>query len=684
MEAEMTAWQAVTTGLEHGGYAAWEATMADAAGEGARDHVPVFATLCPPPGQDMSLAGAIAATLALPGLRLSRHERDLLVTEQAVAPAEGWPHEVRLVAFWPRARLSDMPRFWQVVQVGPPLALPVAEDAVAGENLTTTQGDLDPAVPLAAVIDDGVGFLNARFRRRHDHTRIRAVWLQAERQTGTVATDVLSGQVLSAAEIDALLTKGDEAATYAGMNRALLPITDCALTNRRAAHGTHVLDLAAGCAPWGDDPLRQVPILAVQLPPAGVRETAGRRMEAYLVEGLRWILAEALRQAYGTEVPPVVVTISLGSLAGPGDRTAFLADWFRHELARHARLGKGAKVRLVIAYGNARLSRLSARDELRRQHPMDLVWRTQPDDHTSSHLELRADAGMVAGLRLDLTPPAGSGLPGLEIDWPAHATGWRLTAPGGAPLAAVSARVEPGGQSLLLLSLAPTVGLGSLAANPPGGWRVTLRTLKVEPVRVTARVQRDDTPPGYRSLGRQSWLDHPLGWDWDEELRSYLAPRRAEDAPGCPVTREGSAVAYAGAEDPAILFVGAARPAPGQPGAAAPAPYSAEGVRHLARPGESAGPTLVALGDDGVFRAGQRAAGVLSGSVVRMSGTSMAAPQVARALLRHWLATPADQQTPEAERRALTGTDAWGEPNLRMGHGLLVGEGKGTPPPRPA
>jgi hypothetical protein len=669
----MTAWDAVTTGLDHGGYAAWEAALADAAGETARDHVPVFATLCSPPGQPMTLVQAIAATLALPGLRQSRHERDLLVTELALAPATGWPHEVRLVAFWPRARLNETPAFWQVVQVGPPVALPPAGDAAAGEDLTATHGDLDPAVPLAAVIDDGIGFLNARFRSTGDRTRIRAVWAQAPQALAS-GSDVLCGQVLTGEEIDALLAEGgEEATTYARLNRALLPVTDGALTNRRAAHGTHVLDLAAGCDPWGDDPLRAVPILAVQLPPASVRETAGRRMEAFQVEGLRWILAEALRQANGTDLPPVVVTISLGSLAGPGDRTAFLADWFDHEVARHARLGQGAKLRLVIAYGNARLARLSARAELRLLRPMQLGWRVQPDDHTSSHLELRADVGLTAGLRLSLVPPPGSGLPKLEVAWPTHARGWRLTAPGGAPVAAVSARVEPGGQSLVLLSVAPTVGLGPLAASPPGAWRLMVATTEAEPVRVTARVQRDDTPPGYRSLGRQSWLDHPLGWDWDDEQRAYLAPRSLEDAPGCPVTREGSAVAYAGAEDPAVLFVGAARPVLGAPGAAVPTQYSAEGVQHLARPGESAGPTLVAIGDDGGFLAGRRAAGVLSGSVVRMSGTSMAAPQVARALLRHWLETPADQQTETAERIALTGRADWGQPDVRMGHGVLVG-----------
>jgi hypothetical protein len=239
------------------------------------------------------------------------------------------------------------------------------------------------------------------------------------------------------------------------------------------------------------------------------------------------------------------------------------------------------------------------------------------------------------------------------------------------PVAAVTSVAEAGGQSLLHLSLGPTAGAGAVA--PAGAWGVALRTTLAEPVRVTARVQRDDTPPGYRTLGRQSWLDHPSGWDWDDEARGYVLPRPAADAPGCPVTREGTCVAYAGAEEPSILFVGAVRPVIGDPGAVRPAGYSSEGVGHLARPGESPGPTLVALGDDGVVLPGRRAAGVVSGSVTRMSGTSMAAPQVARALLGYFLTVPPAAQSEAGERVALTGDADWGQPDRRMGHGRLAG-----------
>jgi hypothetical protein len=668
---QMAKWQKVSDGLQHGGYVAWETAVSQAQGDGGRDHVPVFVTLQPVPGIAETLLEAIDATRALPDLRLSQHERDLLMTERVLAAkAGGWPHEVRVVVFWPRRKLDAMPAFWDVRQVGPGLAIPPTESTVEGCDLCATEGDLKGSVPVIAVIDDGIGFLNARFRKDRHKTRIRALWLQAPEQ-GMAAGDVVCGTVLESHEIDGWLRKGhEEASVYRNQNRLLQPITDVALTNQRAAHGTHVLDLAAGADPWsGEDKIGATPILAVQLPPASVRETAGRRMETYLVQGLRWVLAKALHGAKHTKVPPVVVNISLGSLAGPGDEHAFLADWFDYELARHSRMAPGAEVRLVIAYGNARLARLVARDEIRPLKPMKLIWRVQPDDHSSSYLELRVDEKKTAGLRLRLAPPEGSGLPVLEVPWPEAGKGWKLSG----PVAAVASVAEEGGQSLVHLALGPTAGTtGALPPAPSGAWQVEVHTTVIEPVRVTARVQRDDTPPGYRTLGRQSWLDNPQGWDWDDELRGYLAPRSALDAPGCPVTREGSCVAYAGATDPRILFVGAALPVLGAPGKLRPTLYSSEGVRYLARPGESRGPTLVAQADDGVILDGRRAAGVLSGSVVRMSGTSMAAPLVARALARYFLTVPKAQRSPEAERTFLTGSADWVDPDSRMGHGALI------------
>ena len=676
-------WQRVTSGLTHGGYAAWEAAVAEVEGTGPRDHLPVFLRLVQPAGVTMTQADAITATLALPGVLFSRHERDLLATAREEALAAGWTIDVRAVAFCPRAMLSALPAFWRVLQIGPAIAVPVIPDGAAGTDLRTTTGDLDRKVPLIALIDDGIGFLNTRFRKNRHATRFKAVWLQAaervEAEGPAPRRDVVAGRVLTEAEINAhLAAGGDEAEIYRQVNTALHCRTDSPLTNRRVAHGTHVLDLAAGSAPWAAEAMARVPLLAVQLPPATVRETSGRRMEAYLVQGLRWILAETLRLSNRTDVPPLVINLSIGSLAGPGDKSAFLAEWFAHEIERHARQTGGGEVRLVIAYGNARESRLVARGELRRSQPITLQWRVQPDDHTSSFLELRVDAKMMRGLKLVLTPPKASGMPVLEVDWPAGGSGWRLLAPtvggqtAGGPVAAVTSLIEAEGQALLHLALAPTVTVGPLQPCPAGTWGVEVRTAEAEPVRLIARVQRDDTPPGYRTLGRQSWLDHPQGWDWDEEQRSYTAPRPLADAPGCPVTREGSCVAFAGIQDHRILFVGAVRPDGRTPYGVKPMRYSSVGVRLLARPGESAGPTLVAQGDDGTALPGRLATGVLSGSVTRISGTSMAAPAVARALVRYFLTMPEADRNPMAERRALSGRDDWTVPDPRLGHGALI------------
>jgi Subtilase family len=664
----MAAWKEVLDGLEFGGYVAWETAVEAAQGNLGRDHVPVLFELAPKPGT--TLLQAIDATLAIPGLRISRHERDLLETERKHAKADG-TLKVRSVVFWPRAGLGSLPDNWTVLQVGPPLSLPEDTGTVSGTDLCALGGDLDPEVPVVAVIDDGIGFLNARFRKAQRKTRFLGVWLQAAERGGS-SGDVLCGTVLSTAEIDAHLGSGqDEALVYRMINRKLFTAMDRVATDQRVAHGTHVLDLAAGADPWAGQGMSKVPVLAVQLPPSSIRDTSGRRSETHLIQGLRWILAEVLRQANHRNAPRVVVNISLGTLAGPGDKSAFLADWFIHEVARFKRL-TGKDLRLVLAYGNARLWRLAARDELRTRHPLKLDWRIQPDDRSASFIELRLDRALCGGVSVCLTPPTGSALPALKVAWPKVLPfSWQLPGPKG-PVAAAIFADEGTGQMLLTLALAPTLAEGGLSVASAGLWQITLTTGENEPIRVVARVQRDDTPAGHRPFGRQSWLDDPEGWGWDNELRAHVAPARP------PVSRQGTAVSHAAASGPGIWLVGAARPDQGRPGGHptdwSATPYSSEGAVLLLRYGESAGPDLVAPGDLGVFLQGVPASGVLSGTRARLSGTSMAAPAVARRLIEYLLNTAPAQQNATAEWQALTGQTALptGAPHSRQGHGTLV------------
>ena len=270
--------------------------------------------------------------------------------------------------------------------------------------------------------------------------------------------------------------------------------------------------------------MRDVPILAVQLPPQSVRDTAGPA--ARILSGAGPALAGDRGAAADArhDVPPMVVTISLGSLAVPGDEHAFLADWLKPEVARYARYG--ATVRLVLTYDNARLARLRARGELRRSQPVKLIWRVQPDDRTSSHLEVSVDASMTVGRKSGRCRRQRRIFRGLEVPSPRARHGLAAGRAGGGCVLGL--------RSGWYGAVARRTGLDSrpsgVADLPPGGWRIVLRTTEAQPVRLTARVWRDDTPFGCRTLGRQSWLDHLQSWDWDPDLCGHLALRSAADA----------------------------------------------------------------------------------------------------------------------------------------------------------
>lgn len=657
----------------HGGYVAWEARHRPAPRAGGDWYLPVFLRLQAVSDGPTDLVGAIRAVLASDRFVLSRDERDTLACEAAAA-GPGWPVELRFVAYVAAADLGGLPPYCDVLHVGAPVLNPQAaaiDRPASGDKalplpLPHRADEIRPAAVIG-VIDDGIAFLNARLRSDPGHTRVAAVWLQAPEVLDPAG--VLCGRVLAADEIDTLLAGCEsEAEIYRAINRSLRPGTEQQSTNYRVSHGAHVLDLAAGAAPEGvaDAAMRALPVLAVQLPPAALRDTSGRRLEGYVVQGLRWLVAQTLRRAAGGPVAPLVVNLSVGSLAGPGNASAFLADWFQYEMQRHARLAPNATLRIVAAYGNARRARLVARSELRASRNLMLDWRIQPDDHTPSFAEMRADRSRAGALRLTLQPPGAEIAPLTNIPWPEPGECWSVGTP---PVAMVTGVAEQE-QRMVHVAVAPTAGATALA--PAGCWQIGVTRNDEAPALISIRVQRDDTPAGYRIFGRQSWLDHPQAWQWDDETRDWTLPlATATGSEDSAVTREGTAVAFAGTAEPSVLFVGSVRPETGEPGHFRPALYTASGVVTLRLSGESAGPTLAALGDDGVVLQGRRASGVLSGSTARLSGTSVAAPCVTRALALLINAIPGPS-TPDRELAALIGGVPREPQSALTGFGVLA------------
>ena len=172
-----------------------------------------------------------------------------------------------------------------------------------------------------AVIDFGCAFAHERFRNRHEgswQTRIAFLWDQSKAADGRRWKAVGGfdyGRELSGAAIDKLTaantTNGrvDEDAVYRG--------ADYDSVSTVLAHGTHVLDLAAG-APPESDPALSPKIIFVQLPSYAVDDTSGGSMVPHVMDALAYIRNRVDHRA------PIVVNLSYGSMAGPHDGSTIL------------------------------------------------------------------------------------------------------------------------------------------------------------------------------------------------------------------------------------------------------------------------------------------------------------------------------------------------------------------------
>lgn len=542
-----------------------------------------------------------------------------------------------------------------------PAPAPVTPEAVG------TAPARSPTAPILAVIDDGVGFLNARFRTAGGtRTRFAAVWLMAFRSLPGGAGMVQTGRVLSRAEIDGWLALGsrlEEDAVYRRLNASLLEPGAHRATELAFSHGTHVLDIAAGADPGRGEAAEDWPLLAVQLPPEAVDDTAGTHLEPMILRGLAWILARA--EAMGGTAP-VITTVAMATFAGPKDGTkAIEALMARMVDGWQARTGRVARV--VLSFGNARLNRQAARLVVSGE-PRGLDWRLLPDDRTASYLEIRAaDPGDLARLHLTVTPPRGvpQALPvvppnarvglrdaGGRVVGFAYHVGPRVTAPG------VTSPAH------LVLAMAPSVERAGGPVVPHGAWRLEFRAGKGRDIALRLEVQRDDTVLGYRQNGRQSYLDDPLCEGWDPETKDWGAPEA-----GSAVTRVGTFSSFATAPSPRILVVAGAVEQ-----GRTPARYSAEGAADL-----RVGPTLAALADRSPAQRGLLAAGTLTGTVRAADGTSVAAARTARALAMLYAAgtVPAPGAAETAALIAASGTIADPALAARLGAGVLT-----APPPR--
>jgi hypothetical protein len=272
----------------------------------------------------------------------------------------------------------------------------------------------------------------------------------------------------------------------------------------------------------------------------------------------------------------------------------------------------------------------------------------QPEDRSVTFTELWLDND--AGVTLVITPPVGPASPAFPLDGDGRYDWLR----DGVPVGRIYVQKRPDQRRHVTIALCPTLNHDDAPrAARPGAYHLTLTRTAAGTATVDVDVQRDDTPSSFPQYGRQAYLDDPFVGALDPETFDFSMPDSAHSL----VTFKGTLSAHATAQDPSVIVVGGAY----DRHAFAPAALYAASAETL----NCGAPALSAICEETRAHPGSMASGLFSGSVSLFSGTSMAAPRVARAIVDRLIAgQPHDIP-------ALLGAPVTGSPDPRLGAGVM-------------
>jgi Subtilase family len=482
------------------------------------------------------------------------------------------------------------------------------------------------------VIDVGCAFAHAKYCSPASlgtpaKSRVKRIWDQsfarkpdaasANPARWAVAHKLDYGAELDTRAIEQALTGWpDELSCYADVG--FKPLLES-----RALHGLGVLDMAAGHpSPLlaGPPPMNveadkasSLPIVFVQLESLESRDTTLSSLGAHVLDGLRWMIDRVEHHSPakdGKRDPSrkLVANLSYGGLAGPHDGSSVL------ECALDELIELRGNLAVVLSAGNAYdiQSLTHAKIDLSSDKPGVFQWQAQPDDPTDNFLEIWFPGTDVDDVRVLVTTPGGVRSPPLA---PNSTSLLREADAAGPVLAGAIFRSNAANgrkRALFLLALQPSAPRGGgLQSAPAGLWRVEVQTSRAPPMEVHAWVERDDYVAGNISRRQQSSLivprDDPT-FVPDHGLNSLAHGRHTIVAGGyCLADRKASDDTGSG-------------------------PGLGVGTRR--------GPDVSAPSDAARSTPGLLVSGATTGVVNRMSGTSIAAPAVARWIANWFASTP--------------------------------------------
>lgn len=477
---------------------------------------------------------------------------------------------------------------------------------------------------VIGLIDDSLAFASANFLRA-GKARAKYFWRQDGKGVGHTPAGMGYGHEITAAAIDEAMKRN----TYNGLvdESAVYQEFDFFRLEKSVSHGTHVLDLAGGprtlraqvAGPdtppsWAlaDDDASRAPIVAVQLDWDSVKDTSGGSLNVHVLDGLMYILSRCEADA------KVAVNLSWGTLAGPHNGTSLIEAAMDQLITL-----KSGYLQIVLPAGNSYQSRTHANATLSKNEHVELNWIGQPDDLSQNFLELWIGQGHK-GLEITVTPPGHPALPPLKFG---ESGIW--TNSEGKPLLALiyPTRVATGEHgTCAFLAIAPSFSFKeSMATAPSGVWKVRITNREKGAATFDAYVERDDDLLGLATGARQSYFE-------DQWYDTSGNPSSFVDHPDNPTPIRRSGNFNSIATGSSTLSVGGTRLSDGSWARYSPRKPDPDQARP-ARAGVVKVPQAHAASDENDELTGVRAAGTRSGAVVRLRGTSDAAPQQTRRVL---------------------------------------------------
>ena len=464
---------------------------------------------------------------------------------------------------------------------------------------------------LAAVLDDGCAFANTRFVAG---AQPRVLWLWNQEPTASAGTplfgangpsvdsDFMYGRQWSRPALQTLITSSaGQAQAYAAAELSSL--------RRAAAHGPHMTDLLCGREPWD--------LVFVQFPRAGIDDPSGLWLKRYAIDGLNYVLDCA-----GPLTTTVVANLSWGPQTGPHDGNSVLERAIDEMVAVQA--AQGRKLIVSVPAGNSFASQAHA--QIAFGSGGGVRWIVPPDGRMPAVLEVWwPKTAAVTDVRMRVRPPSGPAVnlvPGLNLPAPLRWAALLLPTIDSGPVA--------------LLVVHPTEFDDASLRGLHGTWTLEFdRPSNPAAGDLHVYVARADHNMGARRRASASYLSD----DAQEAHRFVAASRRHDEAAGSAVRRAGTLNG---------LATGAAtKVAAGYSFSDfRMASYSSSGRSRGAR----TGPDYTCVTDQSALIRGVRATGVRSGTVVRLVGTSTAAPQLGR-ILANGSAIPFDPLPPVSPDR---------------------------------